>query len=124
MDEESAYPPRVLSEEEIEMYLKGERKEVDRLILYSLNRLASSLVPHVKSEADFMKRVEELGGVQVITARAAYVDSLIRKNAVRSAMMEKVSQSTLTWAFLAFCGFLALSVWHELIAAINLKLGG
>lgn len=124
MGDEDKFPPRVLSDEEIEMYLKGERREVDRLLLHSLNRLAGALIPHIKSEGDFMDKVKELGGVQAITARAEFVDSLIKKNAIRSAMMEKVSQSTVTWAFIAFCGFLALSVWHELIAAIKLKLGG
>ena len=42
------YPPRVLSEEEIELYINGDRREVDRLILFGLNRLASVIIPHAQ----------------------------------------------------------------------------
>ena len=31
--------PRILSEEEIELYLRGDRREIDRLILLSINRI-------------------------------------------------------------------------------------
>lgn len=117
------YPPRVLSDEEIELYLHGDRAEVDRLMLFSLNRLAAALLPHIASEAEFQTKLQELGGIQGISARAAYVDSLIRKNAARTAMMEKVSQGAALWAVLAFFGFLVLSIWDSLINAIKLKLG-
>jgi len=123
MNSEDEFPPRVLSDEEIELYLKGDRREVDRLILFSLNRLSSCLIPHIKSESEFMEHVKHLGGMEAIASRAHYVDSLIKKNTARSAMMEKVSQSTVVWAFLAFCGFIAIAVWDSLIHAIKLKLG-
>lgn len=123
MSEKDKFPPRVLSEEEIEMYLKSDRREVDRLILFSLNRLAAALLPHVTNENDFKAQLEQLGGIKGITARAAYVDSLIKKNTAKAMMMEKVSQGTMLWVVLAFLGFVALSVWDSLIHAIKLKLG-
>ena len=39
------YEPRILSEEEIDVFLKGDPKDVNRIILYSLNRLAAVLIP-------------------------------------------------------------------------------
>lgn len=123
MNDEDRAPPRVLTDEEIELYLKGDRREVDRLILLSLNRLSSCLIPHIRSEAEFMDHVKHLGGMEMIHSRAAYVDSLIKKNATRTAMMEKVSQSAVVWAFLAFCGFLAISVWNALVSIIKIKIG-
>ena len=116
--------PRVLSDDEIELYLNGDRREVDRLILISLNRLASSLIPHMESEREFMAKLKQLGGMDAIISRAAYVDSLILRNTAKSAMMAKVLQSTIIWAFIAFCGFLALSVWESIVQAVRIKLGG
>lgn len=124
MREEDKYPPRVLSDEEIELYLKGDRREVDRLMLFSLNRLAAALLPHITDENDFKAKLQLLGGLEGITARAAYVDSLIKKNTARAAAFEKLSQGTALWVLLAFLGFLALSVWDSLIHAIKLRLGG
>ena len=121
--QEDKYPPRILADDEIELYLNGDRREVDRLMLYSLNRLAAALLPHIMSENDFKARLGQLGGIEGITARAAYVDSLIKKNAAKAMMMEKVSQGTVLWVVLAFLGFVALSVWDSLIHAIKLKLG-
>lgn len=121
--QEDKYPPRILADDEIELYLNGDRREVDRLMLYSLNRLAAALLPHITSENDFKTRLDQLGGIDGITARAAYVDSLIKKNTAKAMMMEKVSQGTLLWVILAFLGFVALSVWDSLIHTIKLKLG-
>ena len=43
-------PPRILSEEEVELYLRGDRREIDRLILLSINRIAATLIPHAERE--------------------------------------------------------------------------
>ena len=121
--QEDKYPPRILADDEIELYLNGDRREVDRLMLYSLNRLAAALLPHITNENDFKAQLEQLGGIKGIIARAAYVDSLIKKNTAKAMMMEKVSQGTVLWVVLAFLGFVAMSVWDSLIHAIKLKLG-
>lgn len=123
MREDAKYPPRVLSDEEIELYLKGDRREVDRLMLFSLNRLAASLIPLVDDENTMREKIAQLGGIEGITARAAYVDSLIKKNSARAAAFEKLSQGTMLWILLAFFGFLAMSLWDSIIHAIKLKLG-
>jgi len=122
------FPPHILSDEEIEVYLKGDRREIDRLMLFSINRLTACLLPHTKREDErdaeqdaFMKR---LGGMQAMEDRAKFVDILIVNQSKRGKMMEKVSQSTLTWALIAFFGFLAVSTWDAIVAAARAKLGG
>ena len=114
----------VLSCEEIEMYLKGDRREIDRLILMSINRLTDSFITHYDKEELIHKDISDIGGLKTIKERAAYVDSLILKNNKRSEMMTKVSQSGLAWALIAFFGFVAVATWDALIHAIKVKLGG
>lgn len=118
------FQPHVLSDEEIEMYLKGDRREVDRLILFSLNRLAACLIPHARQEEKFLDEVDALGGMEAIAKRAAFVDGLITQQETKTRMMEKVSQSSITWALLAFFGFLAVATWDAIVHAIKMKLGG
>lgn len=139
-----AHQPHVLSDEEIEMYLKGDRREIDRLMLYSINRLTAVIVPHAHREdardKEFDTAMKAIGGVQAIIDRArfvnslietqpehdkrdAFIDSLIRANEDRAAMMQKVAQSSLTWALLAFFGFLAAATWHEIVSATKKALG-
>ena len=121
-------PPHVLTEEEIELYLKGDRREIDRLILYSINRLTAVIIPHAKREddrdAESDALLKRLGGTEAMHCRAVFVDQLIERQTVRNAMMQKVSQSTIIWAFVAFCGFLATAVWGDIVRAIKVKLGG
>ena len=118
------FPPRVLSEEEIEMYLKGDRREVDRLVLFSLNRLAAALIPHAEQEERMLNEFTKLGGIDAIHARCEFIDELIARSKDRRKMMEKVSQSTLTWALIAFFGFLAMATWDSIVNAVKLRLGG
>ena len=118
------YQPRILSAEEIEMYLKGDRQEVDRLILFSLNRLAATLVPHAGREERVMAEIDKIGGMEAIAARAEYVDAMIARSNAKTRMFDKVAQSSLAWALIVFLGFLAAAVWESIIHAIKVKLGG
>ena len=118
------YQPRILSAEEIEMYLKGDRQEVDRLILFSLNRLAATLVPHAEREERVMAEIDKLGGMEAIAARAEYVDAMIARSNAKTRMFDKVAQSSLAWALIAFLGFLAAAVWESIAHAVKVKLGG
>ena len=120
---EPTSPPRVLGCEEIEMYLKGDRREIDRLILMSLNRLALALSEHSLDQDTILHDLRSIGGMQAVKDRAEFVDSLIIKNNKRSAMMEKVGQSSLVWALLAFLGFLAMASWDAIVHAAKIKLG-
>lgn len=124
------FHPRVLSDEEIEIIISGERKAIDKHILFSLNRLAdahdktlSKLETHQEKEDAMIDDVERIGGIEAVTERAKYVDSLIKRNNDRAAMMRKVSESSLTWALLAFFGFLASATWGEIVRAVKVGLG-
>jgi len=125
------YRPHVLSDEEINLYLQGDRREVDRLILYSLNRLAAAhevqtkeCAVHQKREEDWQNDVERLGGMEKINERAEFVNELIEQSRARRRMMEKVASSGLAWALIAFLGFLALAMWDSVVSAVKAKLGG
>ena len=97
---------KVYSAEEIEMFLKGDRREVDRLMIHSLNNLASVMIPHMAQEDDVFKA---LGDPDVIRSRSAWIEAQIKKQEKRNRMMDKVTESTLLWALPLFV--LILFVW-------------
>ena len=139
----SVKPPMILSDEEITIVLNGDRRDVDRLILTALNRLAVSfegqlnvLDDHRSKEEEFLQDLARIGGVDSVFKRAAFVDnqmseeakklaekrnamidSLIDRNIKRAQMMEKVSTGTALWAVIAFLGFCAVIFKDGLIAA-------
>lgn len=131
--ESSIYKPRILSDEEIEIIISSDRKAIDKHILFSLNRLADAhdttlitLREHQGREDKMMEEVERIGGVEAIGKRAVYVDSLIERRNARTLMMTKVSQSSITWALIAFFGFVASATWNDIIHAVKtaLRTGG
>ena len=123
-----SFPPHLLSDEEIEMYLKGDRREVDRLILFSINRLTAVILPHAVREdardAASDKLLADLGGEDALMRRADFVDSLIENQKAKKRMMEKVSSSTVVWALLVFLGFVAAAVWEHISTVLKAKIGG
>lgn len=121
-ERDHAHAPKVFSDEEIEMFLAGDRRQIDRHMLYCLNRIAEVLIKHTEKEDAFQDSLAEIGGEDAIKARAEYVDSLIEKNNRWAEAFEKISQSTITWALIAFLGFLAMAVWHDVVAAIRTAL--
>ena len=117
---EKSETPRVLTDEEIELYTRGERREVDRLILLSLNRLAATLIPHAERETRITEQLEAIGGMDGIAERARFVDALIERQKARNQAMWKVAQSGVAWALPILIGFVAMAVWN----AIKQKVGG
>lgn len=117
----------VLSEEEIDLYLQGDRRNIDKLLLTNSNRLTALVLAHMRKEDERNAKEDAtwaaIGGEAAIKLRAEFVDSLIKRQSTRTAMMEKVSQSTLTWALIAFFGFLATAVWTDIVRAVRIKLG-
>ena len=116
----------LLTEEEIEFYLKGDRSDIDRLLLKSINKLTSLIVPHALKEDQldeaWATAIERLGGLQKIEERAAYVDALLEKQKARTAAFRKISESTVLWALLVVAGFLFKAVWDAAMAAIKARL--
>lgn len=132
MADDLAHRPKVLSVEEIEILINTEdRKAIDKMTLLYLNRLAyaqeqsnEAFVEHKTKEEAWQASLAAIGGLNAITERAEFVDELIRQSRDRRAMMQKVSQSSLTWALLAFFGFLATATWEHIVRFIKHKLGG
>ena len=112
--------PKVLSSDEIELYLSGDRRQVDHLILTSLNHISTTLIDHKKREDGIWDALDEIGGLVGVRTRAEFIDSLIDRNKSRSVAWSKIAQSSVTWALLALLVFLAQSVWTQIKAQIKL----
>ena len=112
--------PKVLSSDEIELYLSGDRRQVDRLILTSLNRISTTLIDHTTREDGIWNAIDEIGGLVGVRTRAEFIDSLIERNKSRAAAWSKIAQSSSTWALVAVLVFLAQAVWSHIKAQIKL----
>ena len=112
--------PKVLSHYEIELYLSGDRRQVDRLILTSLNRISATLTAHTHRDDEIWDSIDSIGGLASVKTRADFIDSLIEKNNKRAAAWGKIAQSSVTWALVAVFGFLAQAVWQHIKSQIKL----
>lgn len=107
---------RVYTTEEVDLLLNGDRREVDRLLIHGINNVAAVLIPHIQAE----ERVfEALGDVETVRLRSAWTEAQIKKQEKRNAMMQKVSESAMAWAFIAFLGFLAVVTWEGVVDTIR-----
>jgi hypothetical protein len=112
-------PPRDLkmfSDDEINMLLAGDRREVDKLLLHGINNLSASLIPMVEI-------ITELGTPDAVRKRREWVESQIENQRVKNDMMRKVSESAVIWAVIGFIGFLAVSAYNYGIEVIKTKVG-
>ena len=110
------------TDEEIEIILDADRRQVDKFMLHCMNEIKATLVDHTERENIALSAVESVGGIDSIRSRAAYVDALIEKTTARAQMMKKVSESTVTWALIAFLGFLCVATWHEIVDYVEAAL--
>ena len=117
----------LLTEEEIEFYLKGDRRDIDRLLLKSINKLTSLIVPHALKEdqrdAVWAEAIDRLGGLPRIEERAVYVDALLEKQKARTAAFRKIAESTAFWALVLVLGFVFSAIWNTVVAAVKARLG-
>lgn len=111
--------PKVFSDDEIEMFLSGDRRQVDRLILTSLNHISSTLLDHTKREDSIWDSLEEIGGLEGVKTRADYIDSLIKKNTNRAAAFGKIAQSTAVWAVIVVIVFVANALWQHILSSLK-----
>lgn len=44
----------IYTDEEIDIFLKGDRRNVDKLLLHGMNNIAAALVPHMAKENSLM----------------------------------------------------------------------
>ena len=116
----------LLTEDEIEFYLKGDRRDIDKLLLKSINRLTAIIVPHAakddKRAEAWVLAIDRLGGLEKIEERAAYVDALLEKQKARTAAFRKISESTALWALLIVLGFIAKALWDSALAVVKTRI--
>lgn len=106
---------KTFTEGEIDMLLSGDRREVDKLLLHSINTLSAALIPSLGV-------ISELGDPKGIRARISWIDSEIDRQHERTRMMHKVTESLVIWTAIAFLGFIAVSGWHHVLEVIRSKI--
>lgn len=99
---------RIYTPDEVDIFLSGDRREVDRLLLHGINSLSIVMIRHTEKEEEIFSG---MGDVETIRARRKWVDAQMSKQEKFNAMMDKVATSAVSWALIAFLGFLAYAVW-------------
>jgi hypothetical protein len=111
---------KIYTQEEIEIFLSGDRREVDRLLLHGINNLAVVLISHAEREEDIFMA---MGSGEEVRARTIWIDAQVEKQRISNGRMQRVADSALAYALPLFLGFLALALWDSIVAALETKLG-
>ena len=104
---------KIFSEEEIDSFLMGDRRSIDRLLLHGMNNLSIVIIDHAEREEEIFKG---MGSAETIKKRINWIDSEIEKKLTRTDMMNKVVTSTTVWAVIAFLGYLIHIAFDALLA--------
>lgn len=114
-------PPdiHVYTQEEIEFFLRGDRRAIDLLLIQSMNNIIAVLLPHIEREERILK---SLGDEKEIKIRVEWINAQIARQTEHTNMMKRVSESALIWACLSVVGFVLWSAWEHIVNLI--KLGG
>lgn len=91
--------PRIYTEEEIDLFLKGDRREIDKLLLISLNSMVRTFLtfrntefrPHAEEEI-VMK--DALGAPEDVLRRRIWLDQQIQKEMDRARLRRKIIEAT------------------------------
>lgn len=110
------YLLKIYAAEEIELFLNGERRDIDRLLLHGLNDIVRVLIPHAAKEEEFFEKV---GTEEDVTRRNAWVDAQIDKQRKKNDMMAKVATSTVSWAAIIFVGWIAVTLFNVIVDALK-----
>lgn len=110
--------PRILTQQEIDLMLDGDRRQVDRVMLTQINDLARAFITfkydefpeHAEKEDEILDAIGR--DPQKIRARGEFVDTLIERQRNRNRMMQKVSEGFALWAVILFAVFL-LAVFKD-----------
>lgn len=94
--------PRIYTEEEIELFLHGDRREIDRLLLTSTNAVAAALIsfrdqefrPHAEVEQEMM---DALGAPADVLLRRNWLDLQIKREMDRAAFRKKILEASVFW---------------------------
>ena len=109
----------VYTEQELEIFLNGDRRSVDGLMLRSLNGISAALLTHMEEQEKVTRELQDIGGLEGIRLRAEWVNAQIERQKVRNRMMEKVATSnlaTVSVAFLGYCFYIlrdSIAMWFQ-----------
>lgn len=101
----------VYTSEEIDLLLEGDRRQIDRLVLVSLNAITANLLPHMDREEEYLSI---LGPLEDLRTTMEWVKTQIALKKARTDMMNKVAGSAITWALISFLGFCGYVLWEWL----------
>jgi len=110
---------RNYTEDEIDILLDGDRREVDRLLLHSLSTIAAVLIPHVEKEDTIF---EAMGDIPTIRMRSAWIESQIVKQNTKNQMMRRVAEAGVIMCVLGFIGFVGYSLVDYVIDILRAKI--
>ena len=120
MEDERRTEPRhkvkVYTDEEIEIFLSGDRREVDRLLLKGLNNLAGAFVPHAEREELIFKA---MGSYEMVHDRSTWIDAQMRISEKKEIFWEKAKSSVTNWGLAGIIGWIALVVWQAFLKGPN-----
>lgn len=97
-----AHTPKVLTSDEIDAMLAGDRRSIDKLMLTQINGLSGAFLgfryvdfpAHAQKEEELNRElagvVGELGNKEEIRARIAYIDTAIAESKARTQMYDKL----------------------------------
>lgn len=114
--------PRVLSDDEIDALLDGDRRKIDRVLMTLMNDTAVALMEfryqdfpmHAEDEKKLIEAVKDraeefhraLGEPKSVSKRAEFIDTLIEEKKARRDMMRHVAKGLALWAVIGFGVFL------------------
>ena len=102
-------PLKIYTEEEIALFMRGDRREIDHLLLHGLNNLAIFLIEHADREE---KVLSAMGDAETTKARSEWIDTQIDSQRNRNGMMKKVAESSAAWALILFLGFIGNAIYE------------
>lgn len=110
---------RNYTDEEIDILLNGDRREVDKLLLHGISAIGAVLVPHIeKEEAIF----DALGDVPTIHTRSRWIEAQITKQQRYNGLMQKIIDSSVLWVIPLVLAFVIYAVGDQIVDVIRAKL--
>ena len=110
---------RNYTDEEIEMLLNGDKREVDKLLLHGISAIGAVLIPHIEKEDQIF---EALGDIPTIRTRSEWIEAQIERQKTSNAMMRKIAEAGLVMCVLGFIGFIGYSMMDFFVDTIRARI--
>lgn len=106
--------PNIYTDEQMELMLAGDRRDIDRLIIRGLNTLTAVFLtfrdtefrPHLMAESSMVKA---LGTPAEVESRRIWLDLQIKREQQRQRLRAKVLESSVLWALPIVLSFMLLA---------------